>query len=734
MKSTTFSIQGMHCASCAVRNEKSLKKLPGVTNAVVNFATQQAKVDYEETQCFEHDLHAAVEKNGYRVRAGENHMHHGSESGNELAELRTKAFISIGLAIPVFILAMGRIELPLEIFGINGGSMIQALLGSIIILGYGWQFHKGMFFQLKMASANMDTLISFGTLAAWGYSMWILFSGGEDLYFETGSIITSLILLGRYFEALSKGRASEAIQKLLQLGAKHAHRIKNKGADNKTSDEYEDIPVEDVHIGDMLLVKPGEKIPTDGVIVRGETHVDESMLTGESMPVGKKESDGIFGATLNTDGSIVMRATKVGSETALAQIVKMVEDAQNTKAPIQQLADTISGIFVPIVIVFAIMTLLVWYALTRDITQSVLAAISVLVIACPCALGLATPTALMVGTGTGAKRGILIKNGEALERGKKIDVVLFDKTGTLTEGKPIVTDAHSVDDRISDDELVQYAASIEYVSEHPLAKAIVKEAQSRTLSLHAVKNFENIAGKGVRGTIDAGTYIIGTVRFMREGGIPFEQWKEQIVALERQAKTVVLLAKGSSCVGYIAIADTVKPDAREAIEKLRARNIETMMVTGDNEATAQAIASVLGIQKVFSRVLPDEKNAIVSKIQKEGKKVAFVGDGINDAPALVQADLGVAIGTGTDIAIEAGNIVLVKGSPSKVLEAILLSQLTFRTIKQNLFWAFFYNSAAIPLAAFGLLNPIIAAAAMAFSSISVVLNSLQITRKSKSFI
>lgn len=726
MKSTTFSISGMHCASCAVRNEKSLKNIPGVQEAVVNFAMSSAKVEYDESLCTEHDLHSAIEKNGYKVQTGEDHMHHGAGSKKELEQTRNKAYISLALSAPVLLLAMAGISLPFDISGINGSAIIQAIIGSVIILGIGWEFHDGMIKQLKMASANMDTLISLGTLAAWGYSVWMLFSGGTEFYFETGSIITALILLGRYFEALSRGRASAAIEKLLQLGAKTAHRI----VDGKE----EEIVIADVRVGDILFVRPGEKIPTDGTIEKGQTNIDESMLTGESMPVGRHESDSVFGATINIDGAVQIRTTKVGSDTALAQIVKMVTDAQTTKAPIQKLADTISGIFVPIVIVIAIGTFIGWYAVNHNVAQSFLAAISVLVIACPCALGLATPTALMVGTGAGAKRGILIKNGEALERGKKIDIVLFDKTGTLTEGKPVVTDYHSVESKMSDDMLLRYAGSLEHFSEHPLAKAIVKECVAKKSELFSVEKFENIAGKGVRGIIEADTYMIGTVRLMRENTISFERWKDDIVSLERQGKTVVLLARGTTFVGYLGIADTVKPDARDAIQKLHARKIETVMVTGDNEATAQAIASVLGIEKVYSRVLPDEKHTIVSELQQKGKRVAFVGDGINDAPALVQADLGVAIGTGTDIAIEAGNIVLVKGSPSKVFEAIILSQLTFRTIKQNLFWAFFYNVAAIPLAALGLLNPIIAAGAMAFSSISVVLNSLQINRKSKSLI
>ena len=723
MKTITFTIGGMHCASCSVRNEKSLKSIDGVTNAVVNFATRSAKVDYDESRTSEHEFHSVIKKNGYSVIAGTDHAHMHAESKKEHSITRNKAFISLILSVPVLILAMAGIRLPFELFGINGSTAVQGVLGSIIILGFGWEFHSGMVRQLRTVSANMDTLISLGTLAAWGYSAWMLVLGGDAFYFETGSIITALILLGRYFEALSRGRASAAIEKLLELGAKTAHR--------KKDGKEEDVAISDIKVGDILVVRPGEKIPTDGIIVAGETHIDESMLTGESMPIGKGMSDEVFGATMNIDGAVEMRATKVGSETVLAQIVKMVTEAQTTKAPIQKLADTISGIFVPIVIVIALATLLGWYWTTSDVSQSFLAAIAVLVIACPCALGLATPTALMVGTGTGAKRGILIKTGEALERAKKITIVLFDKTGTLTQGKPNVTDTHSVQPNISPDELLKIAGSLEHFSEHPLARAVVKECGKRNLTLYDVVKFTVLPGKGVQGTIESDEYFVGSVRFIKEQGILYEQWRSDMISLEQQGKTIICVIKKNLLIGYIGIADTLKEDAKEAVGNLQSHGITTMLVTGDNEGTAQAIANVLGIQKVYARVLPEEKHMIVAELQKKGEHVAFVGDGINDAPALVKAELGIAIGTGTDIAIEAGSIVLVKGSPSKVFEALLLAQLTFKTIKQNLFWAFFYNIAAIPLAAFGLLNPIIAAGAMAFSSISVILNSLRIQKKSK---
>ena len=486
--------------------------------------------------------------------------------------------------------------------------------------------------------------------------------------------------------------------------------------------------MEEVKVGNILLVKPGEKIPVDGKIVFGETSIDESMLTGESIPVDKHSGDDAFGATVNIQGAIKIEATKVGQDTVLAQIIKMVAEAQTKKAPIQKLADTISGIFVPIVLGIAAITAIGWYLITGDLAQSIIPAVAVLVIACPCALGLATPTAIMVGTGLGAKKGILIKNGEALERGRKIDVVIFDKTGTLTEGKPKVTDIVPLISDFSIEKILTYAGSLETLSEHPLAQAVVNAAKEKSITPKEIYDFENIAGKGVKGTIGGELMMIGNPRLIKEAGISLDEHQEKIGNLEGQAKTVVVLAVNGRPVGVIGIADTLKEDAQEAISKLKTLGIETVMITGDNQKIGNAIAGQLNIEKVFAEVLPQDKAEKVKLLQKDGMKVAFVGDGINDAPALVQADLGIAIGTGTDIAIEAGNIVLVKGHPLKVVEALVLAKVTFRTIRQNMFWAFFYNIAALPLAALGLLNPIIAAGAMAFSSVSVVGNSLRIKR------
>ncbi len=721
MKTATFSIGGMHCASCAARNERVLGKLAGVFNASVNFATHSARVEFDEKAVSESALFETVISNGYQVLTGEFAQDHKERTQRELQSARVRAFTALALAAPVAALAMFEINLPWTWLGHNVSVWIQATLSAIVILGLGREFHSGMLRQARNGAANMDTLISLGTLTALIYSAWAMWANAPHLYFETGAVIAALILLGRYFEARSRGQASAAIEKLIDLGAKSAHVIRN-GTE-------QDIPTVEVMVGDILLVKPGEKIPVDGKLVQGGSSVDESMLTGESMPVTKSKDDAVFGATLNLSGAFQMAATKVGSDTTLAQIVKMVADAQGHKAPVQKLADRISGIFVPIVLGIALVTAVGWYLMTGDLTQSIIPAVAVLVIACPCSLGLATPTAIMVGTGLGARRGILIKNGEALERGSNIDVVVFDKTGTLTEGKPKVTEVLAFQANGSIDEVLRIAASVETLSEHPLAQAIVQAAREKNLAPAEVGDFASLSGKGIRGTIEGAGVLVGSPRLMREQGVRLEDDVEQIEAREARAQTVVAVAQGRELIGIIAIADTLKEDAKGAIERLQAARIETVMITGDNQKTAQAIAAQIGIGRVIAEVLPQDKAEQVRILQQQGRRVAFVGDGINDAPALAQADLGIAMGTGTDIAIEAGNIVLVKGHPLKVIEALALSKLTFKTIRQNLFWAFFYNVAAIPLAALGLLNPMVAAGAMAVSSVSVVGNSLRIKRQ-----
>ncbi|NQV90763.1 copper-translocating P-type ATPase, partial [Candidatus Uhrbacteria bacterium] len=590
---------------------------------------------------------------------------------------------------------------------------VQAVLATIVVLGPGMEFHKTTAKQLKRGKANMDTLITMGTGSALLFSWWQIFLGGH-IYFETAALITGFILLGRYFEARAKGRASEAISRLMELGAKMAHLVTEDGS-------TQDVPVESLKLGDQVLVKPGEKIPLDGMIVKGSSNLDESMLTGESMAVTKKEGDDVFGATVNQQGALTIKVKALSGNTVLAQIVKMVEQAQQEKAPIQKLVDKISGIFVPIVILIAAATFVVWYVMTGDVNASFIPAVAVLVIACPCALGLATPTAILVGTGRGAKEGILIKSGEALERNRHIDIVLFDKTGTLTEGRPSVTNTD-----LSNDALV-YVASLESSSEHPLASAIVRYATDLGLKLTSAEQVTSITGKGIEGMVQGKKVEIGSASHMNLSD-PIGSLGSSIETWQEEGKTVVLAQIDGKLVGTLAIADAPKETAKSAVAELKRMGREVMMVTGDNRRTAEAIAQQLGIDQVEAEVMPGTKLDVVKALQAKGKKVAFVGDGINDAPALTQADLGIAMGTGTDVAIEAGQIVLVGGGPEKVVSGLKLATATYRGIRQNLFWAFFYNIAAIPLAAFGLLNPMIASGAMAFSSISVVLNSLRIRR------
>ena len=722
MTTATFAIGGMHCASCAARNERALQKIPGVREANVNLGTRSARVEFDEAAVSETALHEAIVENGYEVLVGGTDAHR-QQARDEVQTARQRALFAIALAVPVVLLAMGDIALPWVFLGRNASVWVQAILSSVIILGLGQDFHRGMLRQASNFAANMDTLISLGTLAALFYSLWGMFAGSPHLYFETGAVIAALILLGRYFEARSRGQAGEAIEKLMDLGAKTARVIR--------SGQEQDIPIDQVKVGDLLQVRPGEKVPVDGVVANGASSVDESMLTGESMPVTKTAGDEVFGATINLTGAFQITAIKIGQDTVLAQIVRMVSEAQGNKAPIQKLADRVSGIFVPIVLGVAIATAVGWYVITGDAYQSFVPAVAVLLIACPCSLGLATPTAIMVGTGVGARRGILIKNGEALERGYKIDVVVLDKTGTLTEGRPAVTDVTATKGGVTKDDVLRIAASLERMSEHPLGQAIVRAAKEQGIALAEVNDFVNVAGKGITGRLAVAAVMVGNLRLMRDHGISVERSLSHIDMREARAETAIAVASNGEMVGVIAVADVLKSDAKAAIQQLRVEGIATIMITGDNKRTARSIADEIGIDEVFAEVLPQDKAQHVKNLQARGRRVAFVGDGINDAPALAQADLGIAIGTGTDIAIEAGNIVLVKGSPLKIIEALRLSRLTFKTIKQNLFWAFIYNVAAIPLAAFGLLNPMIAAGAMAISSVSVVGNSLRIRRRSR---
>ncbi len=713
MKKHTFKIEGMHCASCAVKIEAALKDLPEVMDASVNYALTQAAVEssLEDPQA----LYDVVKSEGYRVASaepGSDHDHHGGES----SALKKKIWISVLLSIPVVVLAMSNISFGAPILGSSLNKWIEAVLTTAVVLGPGIGFHVVALKQLRKASANMDSLISLGTLAALIFSWWSLLSGGH-VYFETAAVIITLILVGRYMENLSKGRASEAISKLLELGVKEAHKITSSGS-------TKDVPVESLKVGDTVLVKPGEKIPLDGVVVKGQSNIDESMLTGESLPISKQEESLVFGATVNQNGALHVEITAVGGDTALSRIVKLVQEAQEQKAPMQKMVDKISGIFVPVVVVIALITFIVWFLVVGVVQPALIAAVAVLVIACPCALGLATPTAILVGTGRAATKGVFIKSGEALERGDKLDIIMLDKTGTITEGKPSVTDlaAHIM----STGELLGYAASVEALSEHPLAQAIEVKAEEHKLNLMTASGFHSVVGKGVEAKVGERMVRVGRRSFIQEvANIP-DAFAKKVDAFERDAKTVVFVSVGSDFVGIIAIADKVKDNAKEAIQQLHKLGMKTAMITGDNKKTAQAIAKRVGIDEIHAEVMPEDKLQLVKVAQKSGKKVAFAGDGINDAPALTQADMGIAMGTGTDIAIESGQIVLMSGDPLKIPESIHLSRRTFRTIKQNLFWAFIYNTIGIPLAALGFLNPMFAAGAMAFSSVSVLLNSLRL--------
>ena len=709
MKTIELKIQGMHCASCAVNIQKALYKQEGTEKATVNYANEKAYVEFDEQIVDESVLRSAIESAGdYTVAADSNESDSGADTKtrNALLKFLWSAVLSLPLLASMFVPVNNWLA-----FGLT----------AVVVLIIGWQFHKGMLLQLKRFRANMDTLVSLGTLAAFFYSIYAMRIGAH-VYFETAAIIITLILLGKYFEIKSKGRASQAIKKLLSLGAKQA-RILVNGNEKM-------VDVDSVQVDDVILIKPGEKIPLDGEILTGSTSVDESMLTGESIPVDKNVGDMVSGATINGNGVITVRVTRVGKDTVLSQIIQLVEQAQASKAPIQKLADTVSGIFVPIVILISIGTFMVWmYALGSGFENALINAVAVLVIACPCALGLATPTAIMVGSGKGAENGILIKDSESLEVAHKVNVVLFDKTGTLTYGEPKVTDVVVLTDKHTQEEMMCLAVAVEKGSEHSLANAFIEYGEKHMLSAQEAQEIEAIRGKGITGSVKKEKVWIGNSNLMNDADIELSsEVQQQHKELAQQGKTPMFVVSGKELLGIVAVADTAKPAAQRIVSTLEEQGIETYMVTGDNEITAQAVAQQLGIAHVLADVMPDQKSDKVKELQGSGKVVAFVGDGINDAPALAQANLGIAMGSGTDVAMESGSIVLMNSDPLHVSGAIGLSRKTFSTIKQNLFWAFFYNTAAIPLAAIGILSPMIAAAAMSFSSISVVLNSLRIRR------
>lgn len=744
LNSITIPIEGMTCAACAMRIEKTLSRLEGVEKASVNLATEKAMVEYNPQKVRPVSIRQAIEKLGYKaLQAEKGEIIDEEKIRKEKAVkiLWRKFIVSAAFAVPLLYLSMGSMIwwLPFPIpeilnpmqYPLNFALAQIFLTIPIIISGY--RFYTVGFKALIQRSPNMDSLIAIGTSAAIIYSLYSTFqiiSGNhmavEGLYFESAGVIITLILLGKSLEAVSKGKTSQAIKKLMGLSPKTAIVIQ----DAKESE----IPIDEVEVGDIILVKPGEKIPVDGEVVEGYTAIDESMLTGESIPVDKKTGDKVFAASINTNGVIKFRATKVGGETALAQIIKLVEDAQGSKAPIAQMADIVSGYFVPAVFAIALLSFLAWLISGQTLVFSLTIFISVLVIACPCALGLATPTAIMVGTGKGAELGILIKGGEALETAHKINTVVFDKTGTITQGMPEVTDIITTGD-ITQERLLEIAASGEKGSEHPLGDAIVRYAMNNKIELKKVDDFSAVPGRGILAVIDGMKTIIGNRKLMEESGIFLDELEKESDSLASEGKTPMYIALGGKLSGIIAVADVVKDSSAGAIKKLQSMGIEVTMITGDNKRTAQAIAKRVGIDRVLAEVLPQDKSNEVKKLQDEGRKVAMVGDGINDAPALVQADIGIAIGSGTDVAMESADIVLMKSDLMDVPTAIHLSKSTIRNIKQNLFWAFGYNVAGIPIAAgllylFGgpLLNPIFAACAMSLSSVSVLSNALRLKK------
>jgi Cu+-exporting ATPase len=718
MRKITIPISGMHCVSCAQNIETNLRKLKGVSGANVNFATEKATVEFNEKIVNEKKIYVTIEKLGYKViKVYEEFTDKEKEARDkEVRDIKISFIISLIFSIPVFILSFP------EIFNIiiPDQNIVLLLLAAPVQFLVGYRFYKGTFFALKARSANMDTLVAVGTSAAYFYSTLITLVSnfGNYVYFDTSAVLITFITFGKWLEAITKGKASESIKKLIGLQPKTATVIRNG--------EELQIPIKNVVVGDVIIVKPGQKIPVDGIVVNGSSSVDESMITGESIPIEKKKGDKVIGATMNKHGSFKFKATKIGKDMVLSQIIKLVEDAQGSKAPIQRLADKVSSYFVPAVIIIAIASFLFWFVSGQSFIFSLSIFISVLIIACPCALGLATPTAIMVGTGKGAENGILIKSAEALENAHKITTVVFDKTGTLTKGKPEVTDIISFG--TSSNEVLKYAAIAEKGSEHPLAEAIINKA--RGMKIPDAKSFKAIPGYGILAKYNK-SIIFGNRNLMKKYKISIDSFEEKISDLENQGKTVMILALNKKVTGLIAVADTLKEFSKEAVKKLHKMNKEVIMITGDNKRTADAIAKQLGIDYALAEVLPSDKEREIEKLQKDNKIVAMVGDGINDAPALARADIGIAIGAGTDVALETGQIILMKNDLRDVITAIDLSNYTIKKIKQNLFWAFFYNSIGIPIAA-GLLypftgfllNPMVAGAAMAFSSVSVVSNSL----------
>ncbi|MBE3583438.1 MAG: copper-translocating P-type ATPase [Limnochordaceae bacterium] len=761
-----LAVTGMTCASCVAHVEEALRSVPGVAKATVNLATETAFVDLIPGTATAHQLEAAVEDAGYhavavapagtREREGQSRVDTQAPGRDVEREAREREIryqklrlaVATVFSIPLVVAMLGHIFMveTAWMHGLQNG-WVQWVLATPVQFWAGWAFYRDSYFNLKHRNANMSVLVALGTSAAYLYSLagvlWGTRIGITGLYFETSAILITLVILGKLLEALAKGRTSEAIRKLMGLQPRTARVIRTDPATGQQTEQ--DVPIEEVQVGDHIVVRPGERIAVDGRVVSGSSAVDESMLTGESLPVEKAPGDEVIGGTINKSGSLTFTAERVGSETALARIIQIVQDAQASKAPIQRLADVVSSYFVPGVIVAAVLTFIGWYLGSGDFTRALLNMTAVLVIACPCALGLATPTAIMVGTGLGAEHGILFKSGEHLELAHKVQAVIFDKTGTLTRGEPAVTDVVLLDGlgggsldqdpdpgpgRAQEEQLLRWAAAVEHLSEHPLGQAIVHEATRAGGQLLPAEQFQAVPGQGVQARVEGRQIRVGSRRLMESAGLSPEAAEPVVAQLEAEGKTAMLVAVDRRVAGVIAVADTVKEGAADAIAQLLAMGVQTFMITGDNRRTAQAIAAQVGItpDHVLAEVLPEQKAEQVKKLQQQGLTVAMVGDGINDAPALATADLGIAIGTGTDVAMEAGDITLMRGELDGVAAAIRLSRQTIRKIRQNLFWALVYNTVGIPVAAAGLLNPIIAGAAMAFSSVSVVTNASLLKR------
>jgi Cu+-exporting ATPase len=742
VESFRLPIVGMTCASCVAAVEEALNSVDGVASANVNLATEEATVEMVSGAVTRQRLAEAVRAAGYDVGAevegAEAQDRERAERAEHLRRVRARTIFAAVMSALIMI-GTNQDVIP-GLRAVPHGVMFYILLALATPVQFwaGGQFYRGAWASLRRRSADMNTLIAVGTSAAYFYSVVVTVAPSVfrttgqklDVYYDTAAVIVTLILLGRFLEARARGQASEAIRRLMELSPKTARVIRDGEEIEVASDQ--------VQKGDIVVVRPGERVPVDGIVVWGQSSVDESMITGESVPVEKAEGDQVIGATINRSGVFHFRATKIGSETALAQIVELVRQAQGAKAPAQRLADRVAGVFVPAVIGIALLTFIAWLGLGPPpvFTRAMMNCVAVLIIACPCALGLATPTAIMVGTGKGAENGILIKGGEKLELAQRLQAIVFDKTGTLTVGKPRLTDVATADG-FDETSVLALGAGLERGSEHPIAQAIVDAANSRGIAPAEATHFEAVSGHGVRATINGARVLLGNARLMADSGIDLGRLEERAEALRAQGKTATFLTRERQAVGILAVADTVKPGAREAVRRLHQMGLEVIMMTGDNGHTAQAIASEVGIERVLAEVLPEQKAVEVKKLQAEGKFVAMVGDGINDAPALAQADVGIAIGTGTDVAIESSDITLVTGDLQGVVASIELSRRTLQTIKQNLFWAFIYNVIGIPIAAGalypllgakGLLNPMFAAVAMSFSSVSVVTNSLRLKR------